>query len=95
MASRLVVALILTSVLVKLAVSNIGGRTQRVTVRGKLICPSDPAKAKNVQVKLVDEDPGENLNLVQSVYLASICHYFEVLMIKWRRSKPMLKGNSP
>lgn len=35
---------------------NIFGRTQKVSVKGRVFCPSDPQKAHNVQVKLMDED---------------------------------------
>lgn len=34
------------------------GYEQRVTVRGKLVCPSDPSQAVGVKVKLVDKDMG-------------------------------------
>lgn len=39
------------------------GRKQRVTVRGRLVCASDPTKAANVRIKLVDEDTGEHFVL--------------------------------
>lgn len=50
--------LLLFCTLVHIACPNLFGSEQRVVVRGKFICPSDPSKAKNVLVKLIDVDPG-------------------------------------
>lgn len=38
--------------------ANLFGTRQKVIVRGKFVCPSDPQKAVGIRVKLVDEDDG-------------------------------------